>query len=288
LSVFLRALQRLRSAPATSALGAVSVAALMFASVLVVRSAPRAEINLRLSDGAVWLPSTEIGGVSLLDGGSGTIAASLGVANPGDDFSVEQWGSDAIIVNRSDGTVSLLDGSRWSITSGRVQFGQPGQQLDVVADRNAGFVITPGQLVLANMSDMVGGSVVPVAAPFANGVVAEDGSLYYASSDPNLPVAHFSADGAISTPIPDLDGPTALIDLGTTTAAVDLDDRRVWLSTQDIVCDRLEFPANAVLHAGGGDGHLIVVSDQGGAFEWDPLSSCCPGAGDFINLGAGT
>ena len=84
---------------------AVAVVIALFATFVVVRTEPRAESAMRLSDGAVWLPSLPLGGVSLLDGGSGTVATSLTVAQPGQDFSVEHWGSDAIVVNRADGSV---------------------------------------------------------------------------------------------------------------------------------------------------------------------------------------
>ncbi len=266
---------------------AVGAAAMLVAAVMVVQSAPRSELDVHLSDGAVWLPSTAIGGVSLLDGGSGTIAASLGVADPGDDFAVEQFGSDAVIVNQTDGTVARLDGASWTIATGRVQFGVPGEPLHVVTGDSTGWMMTPGQATTLEMEELAVRTPIPVAAPFADGIITSSGALLYASSDPELPVQRFDV-GKEPAPVDDLDGPTALIHLGDTVAAVDLDDHSVWLEGEGVVCRELEFPAEAELNAGGGEDHLIVVSDQGGAFVWDPSEVGCPGATAFINLGPGT
>lgn len=268
-------------------MGAVASAAVMAAAVLVVQSNPRAELDVDLSDGAVWLASNSIGGVSLLDGGSGTIAASLGVAQPGDDFSVEQFGSDAVIVNRTDGTVARLDGSSWEIATGRVQLGEPGAGLDVVTGKAGGWLVTPGQATTVDLEDLALRTPVPVAAPFADGIVADNGDLIFASTDPQIPVQRLAANGGASSVVEGLDGPTALIDLGLTAAGVDLDERSVWVEGLGTVCETLEFPEGATLHAGGGDGVLLVVSDQGGAFAWDPTTGC-PGANEFLNLGPGT
>ncbi len=265
---------------------AVGAAAMLIAAVMVVQSAPRSELDVHLSDGAVWLPSTAIGGVSLLDGGSGTIAASLGVADPGDDFAVEQFGSDAVIVNQTDGTVARLDGASWTIATGRVQFGVPGEPLHVVTGDATGWMMTPGQATTLEMEELAVRTPIPVAAPFADGIITSSGALLYASSDPELPVQRFDV-GKEPAPVDDLDGPTALIHLGDTVAAVDLDDHSVWLEGEGVVCRELEFPADAELSAGGGEDHLIVVSDQGGAFVWDPSEVGCPGANAFINLGPG-
>lgn len=271
----------------STAVGAVGAAAMLVAAVLVVQSSSRSELDVQLSDGGVWLASTAVGGVSLLDGGSGTIAASLGVADPGDEFSVEQFGSDAVIVNQTDGTVARLDGSSWEIPTGRVQFGVPGQPISVVTSKGGGWLMTPGQATTLELEELALRTPVPVAAPFADGIITDDGALLYASTDPDLPVQRFEALGGASSNVADLDGPTALIDLGGSVAAVDLDDRTVWLDGVGIVCEQLEFPEGATLSAGGGDGLLIVISDQGGAFVWSPEESGCPDANDFINLGPG-
>ncbi len=271
----------------SSIVGAVAAAATLVAAVLVVQSSPRSELDVQLSDGAVWLASTAVGGVSLLDGGSGTIAASLGVADPGDEFTVEQFGSDAVIVNQTAGTVARLDGASWEIPTGRIQFGVPGQPLSVVAGADNGWLMTPGQATTLELEELALRTPIPVAAPFADGIVTDDGALLYASTDPDLPVQRFEAVGGQSSNVADLDGPTALMDLGPLVAAVDLDDGSVWLDGVGIVCDQLEFPDGAELNASGGEGLLIVVSDQGGAFVWDPTETGCPGANDFINLGPG-
>ncbi len=271
-----------------TALASIGVVAVMLTSWMVTTSSPRSEVQVRLSDGAVWLPSQALGGVSLLDGGSGSIATSLGVAENNDDFEVVQWGSDAIIVNTTDGTVSRLDGSAWSITTGRVQFSKPGEAMSVVAGHEVGWLVKTGSVSPLDLESLAQRDPLPVGSEFADGLVTESGNLLYASSDPSTPVREFHIDGSSPTDLADLSGPTALANLGSTEAAVDLDDHSVWLASDGQVCDRLEVAPSASLQAGGADDHLFVISDDGGAFLWNPRQSGCPGNDDFLTLGAST
>lgn len=269
-------------------LASLGVVAILLTSWMVTTSNPRSEIQVRLSDGAVWLPSNALGGVSLLDGGSGSIATSLEVAGNDDLFDVVQWGSDAIVVNQSDGTVARLDGSAWEITTGRVQFSTPNEAMSVVAGHDVGWLVKSGSVAPIDLDTLDQRDPVPVGSAFSDGLVTDDGNLLYASDDPATPVRQFHIDGSDAVEISDLSGPTALADLGSSDAAVDLDDHSVWLATQGQVCDRLEVAPGAVLQAGGADEHLFVVADDGNAFLWNPRTSGCPGASDFLTLGAST
>ncbi len=272
----------------SSALASVGVAAVVLTSWMITTSSPRSEVQVRLSDGAVWLPSHALGGVSLLDGGSGSIATSLGVADNNDDFDVVQWGSDALIVNTTDGTVARLDGSSWSITTGRVQFAKPGEDMAVVAGHDVGWLVKSGSVAPLDLESLAQRDAVPVGSSFSDGLVTEDGNLLYASNEPDTPVREFFIDGSPAKDVDRLQGPTALANLGSTDAAVDLDDHSVWLADGGRVCDRLEVAPTATLKANGADEHLFVVADDGNAFLWNPRESGCPSADDFLTLGTST
>ncbi len=268
-----------------TALASIGVVAVVLTSWMITTSSPRSEIEVRLSDGAVWLPSQVLGGVSLLDGGSGSIATSLGVADNNDDFDVVQWGSDALIVNTTDGTVARLDGASWSITTGRVQFAQPGETMSVVAGHEVGWLVKSGSVAPLDLDSLAQHDPVPVGSTFSDGLVTDEGNLLYASDDPTTPVREFHLDGSPATDVADLVGPTALADLGGTEAAVDLDDHSVWLSSGGRVCDRLEVAPGVTLQANGADDHLFVVANDGNAFLWNPREAGCPGNDDFLTLG---
>ena len=270
------------------AFGAVAAALVLLAGVFVVRSEPRAEVELRLADGSVWLPSLAIGGVSLLDGSSGSIATSLGVAEQGEQFEVVQWGSDAILVNESVGTVSRLDGANWSIATGRVQFGEPGSDLDVIAGRTSGWLVQSGSVAPLNLETLEQREAAPVSGRLSEGLVADDGSLLYSSQEPDIALRRFSSEDGDVITISEMTGPVALRDLGDKNVGVDLDDQRVWLEGSGVVCSRLEFPDGADLGVGGGDGQLLIVSDQGGLMMWSPEDSGCPTSDDFLSMDAGT
>lgn len=267
--------------------GTVAAVTVLLAGVFVVRSTPRSEFELRLADGSAWLPSLAIGGVSLLDGSSGSIATSLGVAEGGDRFEVVQWGSDAILVNESAGTVSRLDGANWTIATGRVQFGEPGAALDVVAGQHSGWLIQPGSVAPLDLETLEQRSASPVSGRLAEGLVAEDGSLLYASLEKDLPLRRFSAESGSTVTISDMTGPIALRDLGSSQVGVDLDDQRVWLEGSGVVCSRLEFPEDASLSVGGGDDQLLIVSDLGGLMMWAPADTGCPESSDFVAIEPG-
>lgn len=269
-------------------LASLGVVAVLLTSWMVTTSSPRSEIQVRLSDGAVWLPSNALGGVSLLDGGSGSIATSLEVAGNDDRFDVVQWGSDAIVVNQSDGTVARLDGSAWEITTGRVQFSEPGETMAVVAGHDVGWLVKSGSVSPIDLDTLDQRNPVPVGAAFGDGLVTDDGNLLFASDDPETPVRQFHIDGSPAIDVEDLRGPTALADLGSSDAAVDLDDHSVWLASQGTVCDRLPVVPGSALKAGGADEHLFVIADDGNAFLWNPRDSGCPGDDDFLTLGAST
>ncbi len=268
-------------------LGALCAVAVLIASWMVTTSTPPSEVRVRLSDGAVWLASVPLGGVSLLDGGSGSIATSLQVAGNNDELEVVQWASDAIIVNRSDGTVSRLDGAAWEIETGRVKFGNPGEALSVVAGHDVGWLVQAGTVSVLDLETLTQANPSPIGASFSDGIVTEKGDLLYASDDTTAPVRRFPFDGSDPVDVDGLTGPTALADLGSVEAAVDLDDHSVWIADRGTVCDRLEVAADAELRAGGADEHLMVVSSDGGVFLWDPSQSGCPTNDDFVALGSG-
>ncbi len=280
---FLRRPQQLTG----TVIGAVCAAAVLLASWMVTTSTPPSEVRVRLSDGAVWLASVPLGGVSLLDGGSGSIATSLQVADNNDDLEIVQWASDAIIVNRSDGTVSRLDGAAWEIQTGRVAFGNPGEALSVVTGHDVGWLVQAGTVSVLDLETLTQANPSPVGASFSDGIVTEKGDLLYASADADTPVRRFPFDGSDPVDVDELTGPTALADLGSVEAAVDLDDHSVWIAGRGTVCEGLEVAAEVELRAGGADEHLMVVSSDGGVFLWNPTQSGCPSRDDFVALGAG-
>lgn len=270
-----------------SSMAAVFGALLLVVGVLVVRSSPSAEAEFRLGDGAAWLPSAVIGGVSLLDGASGSIVTSLGVADPGDLVDIVEWGSDAMIVNRSTGTVGRLDGSNWTIATGLVAFGEPGSALDVVVGDTSGWLVQPGVAAPLDLESLQQRAPVPIGSTFADGVVSDDGSLLYSGQEADTPVRRLFVDGTSET-IEGLVGPVAFADLGAAAVGVDLDQQQVWIDGRGVVCEALEFPADSHLEVAGADGELLVVADTGGLMAWRPLDSGCPDTADFMTVDPST
>ncbi len=265
------------------ALGAVACAVMVLAGLLVVRTSPRAEARFEMGDGAAWLPSAAVGGVSLLDGASGSVVTSLAVATPGDDYAVVEWGADALVVNRSAGTVGRLDGATWAIETGLVKFSDGNTPLDVVANRDVGWLVRPGAVAPLNLENLETRDPMPVSASYGDGVVDASGALLYASADPTTPVQRIGLDGTMA-PLDDLAGPVSFADLGGEVAAVDVAGRSVWLEGAGTICDELQLPTDAEIGVAGADGSLLVVADTGGILAWQPGERGCPEADDFLTV----
>jgi chitodextrinase len=70
----------------------------------------------RLLSGSAWLPSSQVGQLTLLDGSSAEVAAQVQVAKPGENLEAVQQGSTAYVVNRTTGTLRRVDGATFVAT----------------------------------------------------------------------------------------------------------------------------------------------------------------------------
>src|SRR5262245_22058479 len=101
----------MRAGLVTAALGAVAGALLIAGP----HSGYSAERN-RLMSGSAWLPSSQVGQLTLLDGASAEVAAQVQVAAAGDHLDAVQQGSNAYAVNRSTGSVRRVDGATFEVS----------------------------------------------------------------------------------------------------------------------------------------------------------------------------
>src|SRR5690349_18806030 len=69
----------------------------------------------RLSSGAAWLVSQQVGQLTLLDGSSAEVAAQVKVADPGAALDVAQQGATAYAVDGSRGTLRRVDGATFEV-----------------------------------------------------------------------------------------------------------------------------------------------------------------------------
>src|SRR5262245_50022013 len=73
--------------------------------------------DVRLSSGAVWLPSAKVGQLTLLDGASVEVAAQVPVATAGSGLDVVQRGSTAYAVDHTAGTISRVSGATFEVSA---------------------------------------------------------------------------------------------------------------------------------------------------------------------------
>ena len=129
-----------REGPRNRVVVAATVLALMVPvgwAVLAGAAAPSRAIAL--TSGSAWLASPERGYVSLIDGSSEEVVATLtGLGGP--DFDVTADGESALVADSTQGTVSRIEGASLEL-SAPVRFGDPGAGLQVLAGNTASYVI---------------------------------------------------------------------------------------------------------------------------------------------------
>src|SRR5207247_3219261 len=99
-----------RGASATAALAVVAARALFGAHNGYPAERPH------LLSGAAWLPSSQVGQLTLLDGSSAEVIARAPVAPAGDQLDAVQEGSTGYAVDRTAGTVRRVDGATFAQT----------------------------------------------------------------------------------------------------------------------------------------------------------------------------
>ena len=124
-AVLAGAVTRRRAGAATAAVVALP---LVLVAVLGEGNSPRV---LTMTAGAAWVASPAAGVVSLVDGPSGVIAASVTVPATTSGVTVEQAGSSAYVVDGAAGTVLRIDGADWRTTP-PTRLGVPGGELAVL------------------------------------------------------------------------------------------------------------------------------------------------------------
>ena len=279
------ALARL-STPSLAA-GAIVTTIALLIGVLIVQSNTETELEQRLGDGAAWLASSEIGGVSLLDGASGTSATDLVVASAGDVFGVVQWGSDALVVNETRGSVSRLDGATWRIGTGEIRFAEPGGALRVLADGETGWVVADGLVSSINLEDLGVLDQYAIGSTVTSAAIGNNGTLFLGSDAADGSVMSISAEDESPQTVSGLSGSAVLVELGDRVGAIDTEAQSVWIEGEGIVCDSLPYPEGESVLAGGSSDFLVTVSSAGRLMVWDPTKSGCPDANGVLELDRG-
>jgi hypothetical protein len=146
--------------------GLVAVAAVGALLALGVSAGYPAE-RPHLLSGAAWLPSTQVGQLTLLDGASTEVAAQVQVAPSGHDLDAVQEGSTGYAVDRSAGSIRRVDGATFETTAPVTPI--PGAQagLEVFAGHDSVYALDTQRGVLTGADPKTlanRGGPVPLAA----------------------------------------------------------------------------------------------------------------------------
>ena len=94
---------------------------------------------MALESGQAWVASSTVGQIALIDGSTEQKVSALTVAKPGEQISVTQGGSDALVVNRTTGTLLRVKGSTYDDAPGPVKpLAGAGPGLSVFAGHGTG------------------------------------------------------------------------------------------------------------------------------------------------------
>jgi plastocyanin len=250
--------------------------------------------SLRLAGGSAWFASRSEGAVALLDGATGTRIAKVDhVADANAPVTVEQAGSDALVVNPEAGTVASVDAATWTPGS-PLHVGAPGdQRLAVVTATTAAtaaWVVSQGATIVQQLDPttmtLLG---MPATLPSAvsGTAVADDGRLWVAAESGEVRSYRNSEQESAATVGPA--GRTALVLVDQQPVAVDAVGHATVLNPSRGTPDRtqcLDVPADpppAVAGSDDGSSWLLAVAPSTGTLVVSDLArgTCQP-----IALGA--
>ena len=110
--------------------------------------------GIPMTDGGAWLASPSVGLVTLVDGPSEQVAATLAVpVDKGDQVGVVQAGSSAYVANDTTGVVVRVDGATLA-TGEPTRFAQGDQGVDVATGGGKVYIVDVGART-ANLVDPV-------------------------------------------------------------------------------------------------------------------------------------
>ena len=120
--------------------------------------------GLHLTSGAAWLASPARGLVTLIDGPSEGVIASIDLNTAG-QVGVAQDGTSAFVTDDATGTVYRLDGATVEVAKA-VRFGAAGSQLEVLTGTESAYVVdaTARVATLVDDRELTVQSTVPLAA----------------------------------------------------------------------------------------------------------------------------
>jgi hypothetical protein len=102
-----------------------------------------------LLSGAAWLPSTQVGQLTLLDGASVEVAAQVRVAPSGTGLDVVQQGATAYALDRAAGAIRRVDGATFEVSPPATPIPGSGGHLQAFAGPDTLYAVDTGHGVLA-------------------------------------------------------------------------------------------------------------------------------------------
>src|SRR6266545_2998873 len=101
-----------------------------------------------LLSGAAWLPSAQVGQLTLLDGASVEVAAQVRVAPSGTGLDVVQQGATAYALDRAAGAIRRVDGATFEVSPPATPVPGAGAQLAAFAAPDTVYAVDTGHGVL--------------------------------------------------------------------------------------------------------------------------------------------
>jgi hypothetical protein len=101
------------------------VALLVFGAVATTLNHDQRPVGIAYGAASAWLPSEQIGELTLVDGPSATVVTGVEVAEPGNLLTAAQHGLTAFVFNGSTSKLSRVDGATWEVSSKRLAVSKP-------------------------------------------------------------------------------------------------------------------------------------------------------------------
>ena len=273
-----------------AATGASGLAVALVAGLALVNGIGHSHDQVILTSGGAWLASPQRGYVTLIDGPSEQVVATVLAPSAGAGISVTQDGTSAFVADDATGSVSRIDGATYQLSTPKV-IGQPGSSLSVLSAGETAFVInsTARVATVADATELtVIRSISLAARPGPQQTMVDDGGRLWTIDSGGGGLSWFDSNGQSGRA--DADGAARLSQVQGRPVVVDFDQRTTevnWLhddaSRDPWPCELAARPADAVEVLGSAVAEQVftAVSETGTLMVSDSAGSC----GEFVQVG---
>lgn len=250
------------------AIGGAALAVLLLLGSMVLLGQPQSSPRILLTSGSVWVDSPQLGYVTLIDGPSEQVVATVVAGAKGSGRRVAQLGTSAVLTSDSPGELALIDGATFDITTS-TSLARPGSKLSVLTAGSSAYLVDASSgtaTVLDTDHGLTSGRTLSLdARPGPSQATVDATGRLWVVDATGRGLTWVDPDGSAGKA--DADGAARLVAVGSATALAELTTDRPeigWLAADGELdpwsCDPPTRPADTVQVLGDRSGSQVFVA----------------------------